>query len=346
MKIARPVSGARSVRRVAGWAFLALVTSAVCRAETPVDGGRGTAPRSGQIAKPDHGPLHPVRSEEFVPLNGLKQYLLIRGDDVERNPVLLFVHGGPGFPGGIFARKNAELERDFTVVHWDQRGAGHSYRSDLAQAVMRVDQFVDDTVALSRWLANRFGQRKIFVVGHSWGTMVAALAAARAPECFYAFVSVSQLANYRESQRVVAAQPAPPPVPPRVADPRLFWWTLSSPEYSPGTLPRVLAGYRFTVKMLETEITATNLFFRIKALNVPIWFFAGAYDNVVGEPVIRAFYDRLRAPRGKHYVRFERSRHWPHLQEPEKFASQMRLVRQATWEGAEVPRRKAPTRGD
>ena len=270
-----------------------------------------------------------IYREEYVQLNGVSQYLLIRGDDVARNPVLLFVHGGPGFPAGIFARRNAELERDFTVVHWDQRGAGHSYRADLPRAKMRIDQLVDDTVDLSRWLAKRFGQRRIFVIGHSWGSLVAALAAARAPDCYFAFVSVSQLSNYRESERVVAAQPPPPPVPARAADPRLVWWTLVSPEYSPGALSRILAGYTFTVNALEKEIIATDLATRIRLLGVPAWFFAGVYDNVVGETVIRAFYDRLPAPRGKHYVRFERSRHWPHLQEPQKFAAEMREVRAA-----------------
>ncbi len=284
-------------------------------------------------ARADAGVARPIRAEEFIQLNGVAQYLLIRGDDVGRNPVLLFVHGGPGFPAGIFARKNAELERDFTVVHWDQRGAGHSYRSDLPRATMRIDQFATDTVDLSRWLAKRFGQRKIFVVGHSWGSLVAAVAVARAPACYYAFVSISQLSNYQESERVVAALPPPPPVPPRAVDPRIVWWTLTSPEYSPGTLPRVVAGYAFTIGALEKEIVATNLVTWIKTIDVPVWFFAGAFDNVVGEPVMHAFYDQLRAPRGKHYVRFEHSRHWPHLQEPEKFAAEMRKVRRVAWPG-------------
>ncbi len=298
-------------------------------AVAPVAGAaRDTAPAVDSSSRP-------IRVEEFIQLNGVRQYLLIRGDDVSRNPVLLFVHGGPGFPAGIFARKNSELERDFTVVHWDQRGAGHSYRFDGTRATMRIDQFVDDTVDLSRWLAKRFGQRRIFVVGHSWGSLVAALAAARAPDCYFAFISISQLSNYRESERVVAAQRAPPSVPSRAADPRLVWWTLTSPEYSPGMLPRILSGYGFTVNALEKEIIATDLATRIRLLEVPVWFFAGAYDNVVGETVIRVFYDRLRAPRGKHYVRFERSRHWPHLQEPEKFAAEMRQVRAAVWPGAE-----------
>lgn len=282
-------------------------------------------------ARAQSGTARSIRAEEYVQLNGVTQYLLIRGDDVARNPVLLFVHGGPGFPGGILARRNAELERDFTVVHWDQRGAGHSYRSDLPNATLRIDQFVVDTVALSRWLAKRFGQRKIFVLGHSWGSLVAALAAARAPACYFALVSISQLSNYEGSKRVVAALPPPPPVPPRAPDPRLFWWTITSPEYSPGTLVGVLAGYGFSVNALEKEILATNLATRVKKLDVPVWFFAGAYDNVVGEAMIRVFYDQLRAPRGKHYVRFERSRHWPHLQEPAKFAAEMREIRRLAW---------------
>ena len=263
----------------------------------------------------------------MVGLGGIDQFIWIRGDDPARNPVLLFVHGGPGFPGGVTARVNSELERDFTVVHWDQRGAGHSYDKGFPAEALKVPLFVDDTIELSQRLARRFGQRKIFLVGHSWGTLVSALAVARRPEIFHAFVSIAQLADYTRTKRELAAQP--PPSAPLIntrARLALAGWMATSPDYEIG---RTLRGFSFSSDVLTDAINSTSLFTRVPRLEVPVWFFAGPYDRVVLERVIAAYYQALRAPRGKHYLRFERSSHWPHLEEPARFAAEMRAIRAA-----------------
>ena len=276
-------------------------------------------PRPGSAAR--------LESKETVRLGGIDQFLWIRGDDPARNPVLLFVHGGPGFPGGVTARVNAELERDFTVVHWDQRGAGHAYYRGLPEEAMKLPLFVDDTLELSRRLARRFGQRKIFLVGHSWGTLVSALAAARRPELFHAFVSIAQLADFTRTKRERAAR-LPPSAPLLNARIRLALagWLLASPEYE---VARTLRGFSFSSDVLTGAINSTSLFTRVPRLDVPVWFFAGPYDRVVLERVIAAYFQALRAPRGKRYLRFERSSHWPHLEEPKRFAAEMRAIRAA-----------------
>ena len=109
---------------------------------------------------------------ERVTLGDFPQTIRIRGDDRQRNPVLLFIHGGPGLPEMPVAHRNAELERVFTVVHWDQRGAGKSFSFHTPN--MRAEQFVNDTLELSRELRRRFDGRKIFLAGYSWGSLVAA----------------------------------------------------------------------------------------------------------------------------------------------------------------------------
>lgn len=109
---------------------------------------------------------------ETVVLGDVEQTITIRGVDTT-NPVLLFLHGGPGMPSSPWATWNgyhAGLEEHFVLVHWDQRGAGKSYSKDLTPEDMHLDDFVSDTLELTDILRQRFGQDKIFLWGHSWGS--------------------------------------------------------------------------------------------------------------------------------------------------------------------------------
>lgn len=109
---------------------------------------------------------------EAVTLGGVEQTITIRGVDTT-NPVLLFLHGGPGMPSSPWATWNGyhtELEEHFVLVHWDQRGAGKSYSKNLTPDDMHLDDFVSDTLELTDILRQRFGQDKIFLWGHSWGS--------------------------------------------------------------------------------------------------------------------------------------------------------------------------------
>lgn len=137
---------------------------------------------------------------EPVPVNGTRQWVLVRSEDVS-NPVLLFVHGGPGTSQLALNRKNTgPLEKHFTVVNWDQRGAGKSFPAGRDAARMNIGQFVDDIIELSAYLAARFGQEKICLVGHSWGTAVGMLAVARRPELFSAYVAIGQVSSMAEGE--------------------------------------------------------------------------------------------------------------------------------------------------
>ena len=109
---------------------------------------------------------------ETVTLGGVEQTITIRGADTA-NPVLLFLHGGPGMPSSPWASWNnvhAELERNFVLVHWDQRGAGKSFSKSLTPEDMHLENFVSDTLELTDMLRERFDQDKIFLWGHSWGS--------------------------------------------------------------------------------------------------------------------------------------------------------------------------------
>jgi pimeloyl-ACP methyl ester carboxylesterase len=93
------------------------------------------------------------------------------------------------------------LEDYFTVVWWEQRGSGISYSADIPPETMTVEQLISDTLAMTNYLRNRFGQEKIYLMGHSGGTFIGIQAAAQAPELYYAYIGVAQMSNQLKSER-------------------------------------------------------------------------------------------------------------------------------------------------
>ena len=104
-----------------------------------------------------------------VDINGVPQGMFIKSRDVN-HPVLLFLHGGPGMPEYFLTQKYPTgLEEDFTVVWWDRRGAGLSYRPHNPRETMTVEQSIADTLSVTNYLKCRFGQEKIYLLAHSGG---------------------------------------------------------------------------------------------------------------------------------------------------------------------------------
>ena len=143
-----------------------------------------------------------IESLEKVTLGGREQAILIRGHD-RRNPVLLFLHGGPGGPLMQEARIfGGELEKHFVVVHWDQRGAGKSFSRDIDPSEMTIEQFERDTVELINNLRSRFGAQRVYLVGHSWGSLLGALVAADHPDLLWAYVGAGQVVDIRRAEQI------------------------------------------------------------------------------------------------------------------------------------------------
>jgi pimeloyl-ACP methyl ester carboxylesterase len=145
-----------------------------------------------------------ISSLEEVTLGDLKQWILIRGTD-QTNPILLFLHGGPGAPllGMSSSRKyDAELIKHFTVVHWDQRGTGKSFNSEISVDEMTLDRLVEDCNELIDYLRNRFHTKKVFIVAHSGGTIIGIKTAHKYPEKIHAYVGVAQEINEYERQQI------------------------------------------------------------------------------------------------------------------------------------------------
>lgn len=143
-----------------------------------------------------------IAKMEKVNIGGVEQWIIMRGVNVE-NPVLLFIHGGPGMPSAPMVLKyNGDLESDFVVVTWDQRGAGKSYSKEIPPESMTVEQFISDAHELVQYLKEKFEADKIFIVGHSWGSIIGMNLIYRYPEDFYAYVSIGQVVNGSLNERL------------------------------------------------------------------------------------------------------------------------------------------------
>jgi pimeloyl-ACP methyl ester carboxylesterase len=137
---------------------------------------------------------------ERITIGGTDQWVLERSEDIS-NPMLLFLHGGPGTSQlGLNRRALRDLEQYFTVVNWDQRGAGKSYAAIRDAGAMTITQFVEDTRELTRHLLRKFGQERLVLVGHSWGSAIGALTVATSPELFSCYVGIGQIADMGEGE--------------------------------------------------------------------------------------------------------------------------------------------------
>ena len=135
-------------------------------------------------------------------IGGLDQYIIIRGSN-KNNPVLLFLHGGPGSPEFAFFRaQNKSIEKYFTVIHWEQRGSGKSFSPDIPVNTMNVEQFISDTIEITELAKKKFNTDKIYLLGHSWGSLLGALTVKKRPDLYRAFIGVGQAVNLVESERV------------------------------------------------------------------------------------------------------------------------------------------------
>ena len=145
-----------------------------------------------------------VERLEKVRIGGIEQFVSIRGTD-KRNPVLLFIHGGPGYvsiPMSWWFSRG--WEEYFTVVQWDQRGAGKTYLINDPKSVaptLTLERMVADTEEMISWVRKDLGKQKIFVLGHSWGSYPGLEVAKHHPDWLHAYIGVGQLTNGPESER-------------------------------------------------------------------------------------------------------------------------------------------------
>jgi pimeloyl-ACP methyl ester carboxylesterase len=306
-----------------------------------------------------------VAEVTYLRLGGIDQWVMMRGENVD-NPLLIVLHGGPGMSEmGFFRHCNAPLERHFTVVHWDQRGTGKSFNRDIPRSSMTLDQFVADLDELVDIVRRRFGKTKVAILGHSWGSFLGPIYAARFPEKVSIYVGAAQIGDWaaaeslsysfglaeaerRRDEKALKQLRAigPPPYPAKSVfvertvlnqldvqmRPGILWQTgralFRRPESSIFDLPNLVRGFRFSLDAMWADVSKLNLLKLVPALKMPVVILVGRRDHWVPPETSVAFFDALDAP-SKKLVWFEHSGHEMFVDEPEKFNATIGILSQA-----------------
>jgi proline iminopeptidase len=352
----RPRTGwARATRRVAvGVAAVGLIACSIAlvrpaRTDAIVDeAGRGI---EGSIAE-----------LTTVDVNGHELSVLIRGHSVD-DPVLLFLAGGPGGSEmGAMRNHLEDLERHFIVVTWDQRGTGKSYAALDPTDTLTLDGAVDDTVAVTNILRERFGQDRVLLVGQSWGSTLGVLAAQRHPELYSGFVGVGQMVSQLATDRIFyddtlawarrhgndglvaeLVKIGPPPYT-RMLDYETalsyehevypydhsansegeggFSENLLVEEYTLVEQVHLLAAFMDTFSVMYPQLQDIDFRTQVSRLDVPVFFVQGAHEARGRAVPFDEWFTLLDAP-SKGVVTFDTSGHRPMFEQPDEFVAYM-----------------------
>jgi pimeloyl-ACP methyl ester carboxylesterase len=302
-----------------------------------------------------------INSLEAVPIGGINQWIEVRGQNVD-NPILLFIHGGPGVAfiplSGAF---QDPWEKYFTVVQWDQRGAGKTYArksGELQRRTMTVPQMEQDTVEVANYLRNRFKREKIFVLGHSWGSILGLWLAHEHPEMVYAYVGVGQVINMKQNEQVayhdaleearkrhddeaLKALQSTAPYSDANTDMKKVgiaknWEShllgpaasldeflnvtriVSTPEYSLADDYGFVRGQMDSPKIMLPEIMNVDLTKLGPGFGVPIFFLEGKQDPYCRPALVWEYSQTIKAPQ-MGFIWFDNSGHFPFFEEKQKF---------------------------
>ena len=280
-----------------------------------------------------HSPKAIVESG-FVRVGGVDQWVQIRGED-RNNPVILFLHGGPGFTAiPYFQRIMRPWERDYTIVHWDQRGAGKSYARNGRdhQPHPTLEQMISDGIEMAEYTRRHLHKPKIILIGYSWGSVLGIEMARKRPDLFYAYVGTGQVMDTAQSElagyRGVLARA-------RAAGDKKSVDTLieiGAPPYpgveqlgrqreilelyrpkgeiglnqlktlllAPGYSLRDAADVYMFAPELTRELLSVVLKYKVTdrgaAFEVPLFFFLGAEDSWTSPEVVQSYLPLLSAP--------------------------------------------------
>jgi pimeloyl-ACP methyl ester carboxylesterase len=311
-------------------------------------------------------PVGGVETYERVTLGGVSQAIQIRGERSDL-PVLLFLHGGPGIPEMPVSRIYGGLEKEFIVVHWDQRGTGLSYDPSIPAAEMKVENFVNDTLELTELLKKRFNRKKIYLAGFSFGSEIGILAVKRKPENFQAYIGISQFLDLQKSEEILdrecrqlardegdlktlhrLEEIGPPPyrtdklgaevnrlmadqvkrhTPHQMGTLRYVALVPGSKAYRFPDLMKAVKGRKFVVNAVADEFLYVDITPRVRELEVPCYFLLGRWDRLLSATLVERYEQDLIAPKGKRVYWFDHTGHAPHLEEPGRFVEVMGEIR-------------------
>jgi len=301
-----------------------------------------------------------IDEARYVEVGGIQQWITIRGED-RNNPVLLFLHGGPGDATNPWGYAGFRLWlKHFTVVQWDQRGAGRTLgkNPDAPPQVITVARMTQDGLELAELLRKQLRKDKIILVGHSWGSILGIRMVKARPDLFYAFVGTGQVADPKKSYTVAYGQllrnaealkderalrelreVGPPPY----SDGRgygvqrkwsnffegadafissMIGFALTAPGYTLRDVNDWFDGQSVSAERLVPETSALDATALAGDFAVPVFVIQGAEDFTTPTSLARSFVDSIRAP-AKAFVPIEGGGHFAVFMKSSAFLEQL-----------------------
>lgn len=307
-----------------------------------------------------------VSELKSIEIGGMEQWVLIRGKD-RSNPVLLWLHGGPGAAHmPVHHAFNRDLEGEFVVVHWDQRGAGKSNHSGFSEETMTLDRFIEDVHEMTQYLKERFGREKIYLLGHSWGTQLGILTVQRYPDDYHAFISVAQVVHPQRAEEISYEwlskqveergssrqmrkfdELGPPLYDEHnryvtfvkmkddfggsmdIGMGRLAWISFGANEYTISDYAKWLRGANRGSGPMWEELRDFDLFRDVPFIGVPVWFMVGNNDYNTPAVLVEEYYEFVQASRGKELILMENTAHTPFMGDPVRFNREVNRIKQS-----------------
>lgn len=297
-----------------------------------------------------------IKTLDKVILGGIEQWILVRGIS-EQKPIILFLHGGPGLPMMPFHQHfQNDIEEKYLVVHWDQRGTGKSYSDNIPFESMNLQQILSDAHELVLLLKQRYCKNKIYIAGHSWGSILGMNLINLYPEDFYGFISIGQVVDFSKSLNIsysfalekAKEQGCDETVnelleigePPFNEDDTKLSVILKSvgrfggkmhneisfpsiakncEEYTKADMKNIPKGLDFSDRYLWSVVINTNMMDNLLDFKVPIYFLCGKHDYITPTALTEDYCSKINAP-FKKLIILENSAHYPYIEEPSAFS--------------------------
>lgn len=296
-----------------------------------------------------------------VDINGVSLEVMIRGND-KNNPVLIFVHGGPCCSEIPYVRKyQKNLEKDFTIVHYDQRGSGKSYKFGEDYSAVTASTHAGDLIALTEYVKEYLEKEHVILIGHSYGTYISALAVEQRPDLYQAYVGIGQMSdtveselnnmekciyeaenagNEEDAEYLKSLEPAiskGEAITPRSyvrkygfaarkinEDADYLKAYLFGAEYNLSDAIRLwTASIKYQDSLIQEALNnpITDV---VTEINIPVYFVMGKYDGMTSPEAAENYLHSLTGAGAKEFIVLDESAHYPQFEEEDKFYQWMK----------------------